>query len=242
VKRRFPKLYKDVLTHTFDARSTALQAERVRKLLRLRKGERVLDMPCGQGRISLPLARRGLSVVGLDLEPGNIRLARRAANAGRWNALYAVGDMRRLRFHEEFDAAFNWFGSFGYFSDRENLSIAHSYFRALKPGGRLLIEGLDRRWVRRHFQAEGRFQAGGVRVTERRRWAEDGRRVLSRWTFEKGRKKERFLLKMRLYTPAEIRALLKWAGFAKVVIHWGSLIQHRGPGPRRWMAVAVKGR
>jgi 2-polyprenyl-3-methyl-5-hydroxy-6-metoxy-1,4-benzoquinol methylase len=45
---------------------TDQQAQGVWELLALHEGSRVLDAPCGYGRLSLPIARRGATVVGVD--------------------------------------------------------------------------------------------------------------------------------------------------------------------------------
>ena len=52
--------------------------------LRLRKGDAVLDAPCGAGRISVWLARAGMAVTGVDLTPSYIRRAK-----NRFRVVYA---------------------------------------------------------------------------------------------------------------------------------------------------------
>ena len=55
------------------------EADFVRRALRLRKNQLVLDAPCGAGRVSLPLAHSGIQVVGMDLRKSFIERARRRA-------------------------------------------------------------------------------------------------------------------------------------------------------------------
>jgi len=65
----------------------------VLRLLGLEKGEKVLDLACGQGAVSRALHRAGGQVTGMDLSPRLIELARqRSPQAIR----YLVGDVRRL--------------------------------------------------------------------------------------------------------------------------------------------------
>jgi len=52
---------------------------------------------------------------------------------------------------ERFDAAINWFTSFGYHDDETCKAIIAEYRRALKPGGRLLIETLHHDWIVRNL-------------------------------------------------------------------------------------------
>src|SRR5262245_6068727 len=78
-----------------------------------RKG-RVLDVPCGFGRHSLELARRGHRVTGVDLSVEFIAEAREAAKAAKLKAEFKVGDMRRLQLDGGFDLACCLGNSFGY--------------------------------------------------------------------------------------------------------------------------------
>lgn len=109
------------------------------RALALRPGARVLDVPCGFGRHSGELARRGYAVVGVDLSPTMLGGARRAH---RQNARlrFVRGDMRRLAYRAEFDGLICLFTSFGYFSERENVATLRRFAVALKPGARVLID------------------------------------------------------------------------------------------------------
>ena len=111
----------------------------VTRALALRPGARVLDVPCGFGRHSGELARRGYAVVGVDLSPTMLRAARRAHRQDS-RLRFVRGDMRRLTYRTEFDGLVCLFTSFGYFSERENVATLGRFARALKPGARLLID------------------------------------------------------------------------------------------------------
>lgn len=109
------------------------------RALALRPGARVLDVPCGFGRHSGELARRGYAVVGLDLSPTMLGAARRA-HREHSRLRFIRGDMRRLAYRSEFDGLICLFTSFGYFSERDNVATLGRFARALKPGARLLID------------------------------------------------------------------------------------------------------
>ena len=111
-------------------------AELIVRLLSLRPGMRVLDVPCGEGRIAGRLARGGCEVVGVDASERFLRLAQE-----RWpEVTFRLGDLRRLAFESEFDAVLNWFTSFGYFDRATNDAVLRAFARALRPGGQLLLE------------------------------------------------------------------------------------------------------
>jgi cyclopropane fatty-acyl-phospholipid synthase-like methyltransferase len=61
------------------AQKTVAEVERLIKLLKLAGTERLLDLGCGTGRHTLELARRGFSVVGVELLAANVEVARQAA-------------------------------------------------------------------------------------------------------------------------------------------------------------------
>jgi SAM-dependent methyltransferase len=100
---------------------------------------RVLDAPCGPGRIAGRLAARGCAVVGIDDSELMLDLARDAFPDVRFERV----DLRELSYQAEFDAVVNWFTSFGYFDPAINDALLAAFARALRPGGRLLIEMLN---------------------------------------------------------------------------------------------------
>jgi SAM-dependent methyltransferase len=175
--------------------------------LSLRPGDAVLDAPCGAGRISLHLAEAGCIVSGVDLRATFIRRARRRFRAAGLHGTFRVLDLRRLDMEGQFDAILSWSGSFGYFSEAENARLVGAYARALRPGGRLLIEQPDREQILRHFQRVMRIGSSTVR----NRWDARNQRVMSR-RFESGVEDRRNSSSMRLYTPAQIRGLFERQG------------------------------
>jgi trans-aconitate methyltransferase len=110
--------------------------ERARGLLEWlapQKGERILDLGCGTGRLSAEIAATGAEVVGVDRSPEMIAQARNKFPALR----FEVCDARSLTFANEFDALFSnaalhWIPQ----AEQVVAGIAH----ALKPGGRFVAE------------------------------------------------------------------------------------------------------
>ena len=206
-----------MLPGQFDPRRSLEQAKLVKRLLKLRKGMRVLDIPCGTGRLTIPLAKMGLKMTGLDFTGPFISRARTAVRKAGVRVRFIQQDMRKIDFEDEFDAALNWFTSFGYFSDAENLAFAARVYRALKPGGAFLIEATyKRRPVAHHVIRQSEETIGGVIIKQRHRWEARTSRARSIWTFIKGDCVERHRLNIRIYNGTEMRALLRKAGFRDV--------------------------
>lgn len=212
----FAGLYGRVLGDARHEGPAQAEARLVRKLLRLRKGQSVLDVPCGMGRIAIPLAKAGLAVTGVDLTEAFCRRARRQAALAGVRARFQAADMRALDFDGEFDAAVNWFTSFGYFSDAGNLAFCRRVLRALKPGGQFLIETVSGSWLPAHVLPHTRETIADVTIDHTHRWNARTGRMISTWTFRHGRRIERRRLSVRMYTGAEMRRLLAQAGFVDI--------------------------
>ena len=215
----FDGLYSRVLPDVFNEDQTNEQIRVVKKLLRLRKGMRVLDIPCGTGRLTIPMAKTGLQMTGVDLTAGYLRKARQTARKKRLDIHFVRCDMREVDFQNEFHAAFNWFGSFGYFSDADNLAFAKRIFLALKPGGRFLIEGINKSWLLAHFRQHLEQTIAGIRIVHRNKWDPKTGRVLSSWTFHSHSESERRRISMRIYNGSEMRSLLQSAGFRDIKLY-----------------------
>src|SRR3954462_14549733 len=73
--------------------STAAEVDFVIRMTGLSAGDRVLDVPCGSGRHTLELARRGYRVTGLDVSAEAVAHARAVAAAERLEVDLRLGDM-----------------------------------------------------------------------------------------------------------------------------------------------------
>jgi SAM-dependent methyltransferase len=194
------------------------QARFIKRALRVRKGGRVLDVPCGAGRTSLALAKLGVEITGLDLRSKFTNRAKHRLRKEGLSGTFLVGDMRELDLSGEFDGVVNWFGSFGYFSEAENLDVLRRFARAVRPGGRVLIHQVNRENVLRHFRRVQRTslrdmgRRGPGTLTERNRWNPKLERIEGTWILEAHGRKVRHPMTMRLYTCGQFRKLFARAG------------------------------
>ena len=238
----FAGTYGRVLGGLFDPAKSHQQASVVKRLARIRKGQQVLDIPCGQGRLTIPLAAMGVHMTGVDRTKSYVRQARRAAREQDVSARFICGDMRNVEFEQQFDAAFNWFGSFGYFSDDENVAFARKIRAALKPGGRLLVEGLNQSWLTRSFLPRSETTVNGVRIQNSRRWNAKTQRIRDRWTLTYRGKSEQHTIHMRIYDARGIRSLLRRAGFGEIDLFAYPRVGRLTRYSPRWIAVARRPR
>jgi SAM-dependent methyltransferase len=116
------------------------QVDQIWEMAGIEVGTEVLDLACGHGRIANRLAVKGAVVTGLDVTPMFLERAREDAAVRGVRVDYVEGDMRKLPWTDRFDAVVCWFTAFGYFDDDENRAVLREVQRALRPGGRLVLE------------------------------------------------------------------------------------------------------
>jgi ubiquinone/menaquinone biosynthesis C-methylase UbiE len=117
------------------------EVKALKQLLGLPRGGNILDVGCGDGRISLTLARQGYQVSGLDYSPSLLAVAAKKASRARLNIEWLKRDMRDIGIEAQFDAAIDIFTSFGYFlNEGDDIKALRSIHRALKPDGKLVLD------------------------------------------------------------------------------------------------------
>jgi SAM-dependent methyltransferase len=98
---------------------------------------RVADTCCGMGRHARSLSERGYSVTGIDRDAAALERARELAGG----PLYEQIDVREWTpAPAAFDAVIVMSQSFGYFDAATNFSVLQRLARALRPGGRLVLD------------------------------------------------------------------------------------------------------
>ena len=100
----FDQFYLDYGLAVIDPARTNAEAAFFMEHLQLNRGRRVMDQCCGIGRISMPLAEQGVSVVGVDRSELYIRHAREQAGDAGVDAVFHHADARQFRLEEQADA------------------------------------------------------------------------------------------------------------------------------------------
>ena len=130
----------------------------VEESLGVAPGGVVLDLGCGSGQHAVELASRGYGVVGYDLSLYQLALAADIAQERSQKINFLQGDMREMAFEQMFDGIFCWNTTFGYFEEDKNFSVAERAFRALRPGGMLLVDVINRDFVAAHTPSSVWFE------------------------------------------------------------------------------------
>jgi SAM-dependent methyltransferase len=126
----------------------------VEKILNLEPRARVLDLFCGRGLPAVELARRGYRVLGLGAEQGGFDAGRRLGHEGRLNVHFVKGDPRQIPYRSEFDAALALSFSFGRFlGERDDAKTLEGARKGLKPGGKLLLDLMNKERLMRDFES-----------------------------------------------------------------------------------------
>ena len=120
----------------------APEAETFVARLELAPGARVLDLACGTGNVSIPLARRGAVVTGLDIAPNLLEEARERAAREGLPIRFDEGFAEMLPYPDgSFDVLVSMFGIM--FSPLPD-AVASEMARVLRPGGLLALANWTR--------------------------------------------------------------------------------------------------
>jgi SAM-dependent methyltransferase len=197
-------------------------AELAARFLDLTPGMEILDCPCAYGRIANRLAARGARVTGFDANLRFLERARQDAAGLGAQVEYVAGDMRQLPWTNRFDGVVNWYMSFGYFDDATNRKVLAEWRRALRPGGRLVIDHVNLPSFLRHLTGPTQpltFIAvqiqNDMQVFNSRYNPQTGHDELERVTVRDG-KICRHSYATRVFTFCELRDWLMQAGFSRV--------------------------
>jgi SAM-dependent methyltransferase len=189
---------------------------------------RVLDAPCGIGRVAIPLARLGFKVTGIDFSSHLVDVAKRKADAFKLTAARAkffVGDMRELRSKFDpgsFDAVLNVFTSIGYGSEEDDLKFFTDARAVTRHGGLFLISGLrNRDYVARNSSRNIYEESERLLVLDTYSFDSSNSREKGLWRFYRkgGVKKEvlkfagEFPIDVRVYSPHELASRLQATGW-----------------------------
>ena len=188
------------------------------RLLEMKPGESILDLACGFGRYSIPLAKMGYTVTGIDINPDFVKEASGKASELNLNAHFRCADMREFSEPDGYANIIIMYNSFGYFQDPgDDRKVIDNCFRSLKPGGKLLLQEVTRDFIVANIhsrQSRNWFEEtdGTIRLEENNT-NEDWTWSTTKWILIKGSERREFTYGMRIYSTAEYIELFSSAGF-----------------------------
>lgn len=191
------------------------EARLICEALALRPGQRVLDAPCAAGRIAVYMARAGIEVVGVDINEAFLRRARARFLEEGLRGAFCCMDLRQMGFRPLFDGAYNWWTSFGYFSEAENLKALCNLAGAVRPGGRVLIEQPNRRLLRRLLVPVLAFGPWKLHNW----WNAHRQRIECIWSLSLDEGTFTYPMSIRWYTLGQFRTLFEKAGLTLVATY-----------------------
>lgn len=214
----------------------------VRELLALPPGGAVLDVPCGDGRLTVRLAAAGYAATGVDIAAPELERARAAAAAAGVVARFVVGDLRALPDLGRFDAVLSWGNSFGYLRPPDTARSLAAMHAALRPGGRLVLESatVAESLLVGGIRAESEHEFGGVRARRRNVYRASESRLETEYVLEDADGRvERTRAAHHVHTTGEVVRMLEAAGFRDVELRGADGRAPYQLGDGRLIALAV---
>lgn len=220
-------------------RRAADDLPRIRQLTGVEAGS-VLDLGCGPGRYSIPLARAGYGVTAVDLSSRLLEKGRELA--GDAGIEWVRADMREFRREAAFDLAISMMTSFGYFEDpADDMQVLEAVQASLVPGGVFLLDLVGKEWLCRNVHPvhltefdDGRLLIERPTLSENLTWIEN------EWILVDGDSAVRHEWGYRMYSGQELADRLFAAGFGEVSLYGGLDGSDYDIEAERLVAVATK--
>jgi SAM-dependent methyltransferase len=241
-KTFFDRDYLRIAGQVFNQEDNTRQAAELWSMLDLSPGCRLLDAPCGWGRLSHPLALLGATVLGVDQS----ELATAETQRGEVppeRLRYLRHDLRTPLPQTGFDVACNIFTSFGYGTEEEDVALFRSLREAVRPGGRVVVE-TNHRDLLCVFLAHGakasKRMADGTLFLDESGFDPIAGLVTLNWYWSGPNGSGEKHAEWRCYTPTEIVGLLGRAGLRLVGAYKGlSKTPYTAQGPDAGARLAV---
>ena len=201
----------------YEPNSNPPELEQILSLLKAQPGAQVLDLACGLGWLTTPMALRGFQVTGYDLSDAMLTRAQESVEQVGAQIEWVRGDMRSLP--ESWTATYDFvtltLSEFGCFQDEaDNQRVLAEVARVLKSGGRFLLDiVVNRDELILNGDRNNSFDGGGFLIADKGsldllsgiytrafQWYQQGRRHETTW-------------QIRAFTPPEVKRMLEQAGF-----------------------------
>lgn len=209
----------------------------------------VLDLGCGPGLYTSRLAKMGSPCTGIDFSPASIRYAKETAERENLPCSYRLQDLRQGAYGRGYGLALLLYGEFQVFSPADAALILREIWKALAPGGWLILEPHTLAGVRSigtepsswYTSKSGLFSEQPHLVLEEYFWYEEQQTAVARYAVIEAETGEvrRYSSSYQGYTQEQYRSLLEECGFEEIAFY-PSLLGEPHPALESLCAVTAR--
>ena len=189
--------------------------------LAIQPGDAILDIPCGFGRHTVELAKRGFSMTGMDISAEFLQTLQTQIDAEQLSVHVIHGDILTMALtSSSFDGAYCLGNSFGYVDYEGMNAFIENVANALKPGARFVINsGLVAESILPNFPKTGHYVLGDLTMDISNAYVIGESYMATTLTYTKEDRSEVHRFKHYVYTLSEIKRLLAKSGLRTVAVY-----------------------
>jgi ubiquinone/menaquinone biosynthesis C-methylase UbiE len=212
----------------------------------------LLDLCCGNGRISIYMAKKGFKAVGVDISRTFLEDARKKAEEHKVsrNVNFLEGDVRNLKkvvrdVSQPFDVVVNAWTSIGYFSQDDDISMFKQAKELSRKDAVLIIaETMHSDFLAVKFTPTSYQEVGDIVLLESRKYDPTTSQLTVAWTFYNKRGEnlefiDRVVHETHVYSQSELSSVLRKAGWEPVAFY-GSFLTLQSMNPLTSLNVVAR--
>lgn len=188
--------------------------------LNLKKGQDLLDIPCGFGRHSIEFAKRGFHVTGIDISKTFINGLTARIKSDKFNITAIRADILTMQLDQKFSGAICMGNSFGYFNFDKMKLFVEKVSSGLEAGARFIINsGMIAESILPNFSKNKSFTFGNITMDITNSYNVDDSYMVSNILYTKETRREEHSFKHYVFTLGEVKRLLQRYGLITIATY-----------------------
>ena len=198
------------------------------KITQLKPGDKILDLCCGPGRHSIPLAEKGYQVTAVDLTKAYLNSLVEKAKEKKLDIEIIHANMLNYRQENTFELVINMFTSFGYLdSVAENMTVLQNIYDSLKTGGSFLLQTVSKEYFQnKEDTLKTSCKEEQFHFEETTRITCAGEKAHNIWKLDFQGRKSEIEFEHFIYSGLELEESLLSIGFKEIIFYEEGMKSH----------------
>jgi len=182
----------------------------------LQRQWRILDFCCGYGRLAKIFSREGYNITGIDLSEFFINEAKKMFREENLQGEFKICDVRNFKEKDAYELGINFFTSFGYFSEEENLLTFKNLCESIVKNGWVVIDYFNPDFVINNLVEKEKFEFESSEILIERKI--ENERVNKIIVIKTNDRVEKYFESIRIYELDDFKNMFERNGFTTVKV------------------------